>query len=42
MEFHNFILEKYYGTKTLDFEETCSELVSLYSSVKGYICDTRA
>jgi adenylosuccinate synthase len=42
MEFHNFILEKYYGTKTLDFEETCSELVSLYSSVKGYICDTRS
>ena len=42
MEFHNFILEKYYGTKTLDFEETCSELVSLYSSVRGYICDTRS
>jgi Adenylosuccinate synthase len=42
MEFHNFILEKYYGTKTLIFEETCSELVSLYSSVKGYICDTRS
>ena len=42
MEFHNFILEKYYDTKTLDFEETCSKLVSLYSSVKGYICDTRS
>ena len=42
MEFHNFILEKYYGTKPLDFKKTCSELVSLHSNVKGYICDTRS
>ena len=41
MEYHNFILENYYNAKSLDFEKTSSNLVTLYSNVKEFICDTQ-
>ena len=41
MEFHNFILEKYYHAKSLDFDETYSELITLYSNIREFVCNTQ-
>ena len=41
MEFHNFILDKYYNEQKYEFNETYSQLVSLYETIKEFVCDTR-